>query len=267
LDNWHPAGYLLDRFGYRAIYDFGFSIDAKLLNIIRNGERFWPSARSEAIVEIQGSLPNIPFGGYDLPVWESRNGKYSCAETWEKLRSKHPVVPWWKPVWFSMAIPRHSFFLWLVFRYAVVAQHKMSAWGYSGPCICLFCYTAQESREHLLFRCSFSVVLVVGSGKLSWGDCFFDVPTNWDEVKDWGPKTLRGKSLKNCLGRLCFAAVVYHLWKQRNALLHGNNPRSEEDILAQIRWEVRARIMAQKHFQNSDLQMALVGKWNLFSCL
>jgi hypothetical protein len=136
LDNWHPTGYLLDRFGYRAIYDSGFSIDAKLSNIIRNEDWFWPLARSEAIVEIQSSLPDIQLGGDDLPVWDSRNGKYSCAETWEKLRSRHPVVPWWKTVWFPMAIPRHSFFLWLVFKDAVVTRNKMSAWGYSGPCLC-----------------------------------------------------------------------------------------------------------------------------------
>jgi hypothetical protein len=89
LDNWHPASCMLDRFGYRAIYDSGFSIDAKLSNIIRNGEWFWPSFRFEAIVEIQGSLPDIQLGGDDLPVWESKNGKYSCPETWEKLRSRH----------------------------------------------------------------------------------------------------------------------------------------------------------------------------------
>jgi hypothetical protein len=51
------------------------------------------------------------------------------------------------------------------------------------------------------------------------GDCSFDdVPTSWDKVENWGPKVLRWKSLKTYLARLCFAAVVYHLWKQHNAL-------------------------------------------------
>jgi hypothetical protein len=100
------------------------------------------------------------------------------------------------------------------------------------------------------------------------GDCSFDdVLTSWDEVENWGPKVLRGKSLKTCLGRLCFAAVVYHLWKQRNDLLHKSNHRSEEDILAQIRWEVRARIIAKGHFQRLESHMALVAKLNLFSFL
>jgi hypothetical protein len=25
-----------------------------------------------------------------------------------------PIVSWWKMVWFSLAIPRHAFMLWLV---------------------------------------------------------------------------------------------------------------------------------------------------------
>lgn len=65
--------------------------------------------------------------------------------------------------------------------------------------------------------------------------CFFaGVPVDWESVEIWGLNML--------------AAVVYHIWQQRNALLHGNNPRSEEAILAHIMWEVRARIMAKGHF-------------------
>jgi len=53
-------------------------------------------------------------GGEDQLIWESRNGKYSCADTWENM-SRSQEVPWWKVVWWPMAIPKHSFFLWLLF--------------------------------------------------------------------------------------------------------------------------------------------------------
>jgi len=97
---------------------------------------------------------------------------------------------------------------------------------------------------------------------------FINVPTSWNDVEIWGPKVLRGRSLQSCLGRLCFAAVVYHLWQQRNALLHSNNPWTEEAILAQVRWEVRMRmrIMAKGHFKRLNKQKVLVAKWNLLSC-
>jgi hypothetical protein len=76
---------------------------------------------------------------------------------------------------------------------------------------------------------------------------------------------MQGKSLKASLGRLCLGATVYHLWKQRNDLLHNNTPRTEEAILTRVRWEARARIVAKGHFKHLGNSMNLVSKWNLQS--
>jgi hypothetical protein len=70
-------------------------------------------------------------------------------------------------------------------------------------------------------------------------DCFVtDPPVQWDEVMHWFIEKVRGKSLKTFLCKLCLGATIYHLWKQRNNLLHGNTPRSEEVIVSQIKWQV-----------------------------
>jgi hypothetical protein len=55
-------------------------------------------------VKIQGHLHEVMIGGEDMPVWKSRSGKYSCAETWENLREMKPAVTWWKMVWYPMSI-------------------------------------------------------------------------------------------------------------------------------------------------------------------
>lgn len=142
-----------------------------------------------------------------MPVWNSRgSGTYSCANTWESLRGMNPVVTWWKLVWFSLAIPRHSFLLWLVFRDAIVTKQKMCSWGYTGESQCLFCHGWLESRENLFFICSFSWRI----WKEVMADCYYvDMPLAWDSVEDWGIAMLHGKNLKSCLGRLCFGAIVY----------------------------------------------------------
>jgi len=74
---------------------------------------------------------------------------------------------------------------------------------------------------------------------------------------------LIGKSLKACLGRLCLGATVYHLWRHRNNLIHSKTPRSEEAILAQIKWDVRVRVIAQGRFKKLTYNVELVDKWNL----
>lgn len=53
-----------------------------------------------------------------------------------------------------------------------------------------------------------------------------------------------------------------HLWKQRTDLKHDNTPKSEEAIVARIRGEIRARIMATGRFKESDANMELCRMWN-----
>jgi hypothetical protein len=108
---WLPskAGYLLERYGYRVLYDSGLSKDAKLSSIIKNQDWFWQGARSDDLVAIQSWLPEIIFGVSDMPIWKSSTGTYSCADTWDNLREKLPKVAWWKLVQFFMAIPKHYF--------------------------------------------------------------------------------------------------------------------------------------------------------------
>jgi hypothetical protein len=84
-----------------------------------------PGARSNKLVELQSKLPEVVIGDYDLPVWNSKNGKYVCSETWDAIRKKEARVNWWKVVWHLMAIPKHAFLIWLVFRDAMITKSRM----------------------------------------------------------------------------------------------------------------------------------------------
>ncbi len=95
-------------------------------------------------------------------------------------------------------------------------------------------------------------------------DCSFrNVPLDWEDIEDWCVKVLQGKSLKASLGRLCLGATVYNLWNQRNDLLHNHTLRTEEAIMARIRWEAQARIVAKGHFKHLQKSRFLVFTWNL----
>lgn len=70
FDQWHPAGYLLDNFGFQAAYDSGISVGSKLSTIIRDCAWFWSYAPFDSIVEIQSRLPEVDIGIEDLPIWK-----------------------------------------------------------------------------------------------------------------------------------------------------------------------------------------------------
>jgi hypothetical protein len=70
-------------------------------------------------------------------------------------------------------------------------------------------------------------------------------PVDWEDVVRWFVDDLQGKSLKVTACRLSLAAVVYHLWPQRNDLLHGNIPRTKEAIVSQVKMQVGSRLLAK----------------------
>lgn len=110
-DSWHPAGCLFDVYGLWVVYDAGSKLEARLSSMIHERDWFWPPARSENLVAIQRLLPEVAIGDADKPVWNSKEGCYSCADTWESIRFKLPKVVWWKLIWFSLAVPQHAFML------------------------------------------------------------------------------------------------------------------------------------------------------------
>jgi hypothetical protein len=107
------------------MYNAGPSIGPKLSSNIRRGDWFWPHIRLKAIVEIQSRLHEVELAEANQSIWDSRSGKFSSADTWEKLKEKKPMVEWHDVVWFSIAIPKHAFFLCLAFKDAIVTREHL----------------------------------------------------------------------------------------------------------------------------------------------
>jgi hypothetical protein len=134
---------------------------------------------------------------------EVQYGKYSCFETWNQLRVKVLKVDWYNIVWFPLAIPRHSFILWLAFKDGLTTKYRMSLWGYTGSMACLFCHGHIETKEHLFFSCSFSQRI----WRVILTDCgVVEPPVSWNDVVNWFKGGTNNKSLKST--NLSFLAAV-----------------------------------------------------------
>jgi len=153
--------------------------------------------------------------------------------------------------------------LWLVFRGALVTKEKMCGWGFGGDTLCRFCYSTQENIEHLFFQCSFSRRV----WRAAMEGCMTRPEIEWEKVKDWYEAKFTGRSLMANLCRLCLAASIYHLWKLQNDLCHGNTSRTEDVVVKNIRWEVRARVMAKGRFKRAAQNEKLAKLWNLSSLI
>ena len=78
LDSWHPSGILLETFGQRVVYDAHSNVKAKLSSVMLNGDWFWSSARSEALVEIQSRLSELYLGMHDKAIWTALKKRMLC---------------------------------------------------------------------------------------------------------------------------------------------------------------------------------------------
>ena len=152
VDHWHPAGVLLEKYGFRVVYDAHSRLEARLSSVLVNGGWCWSPARSDDLVDIQSRLHEIPLGECDKVIWSaSKNGSFVSSATWDVLRNQLPAVDWWQLVWFPYAIPKQAFVLWLVMRNSLFTGDQLAKWGYKGDVQCLFCKNGIESCEHLFF--------------------------------------------------------------------------------------------------------------------
>lgn len=69
FDDWHSNGILHEKYGHRVIYDAQSKLDARLSNVIKDGQWSWRPARYDTLVDIQSKLSLIPLGEKDTPKW------------------------------------------------------------------------------------------------------------------------------------------------------------------------------------------------------
>jgi hypothetical protein len=94
--------------------------------------------------------------------------------------------------------------------------------------------------------------------------CFIsDLKMEWGDIATWSSVALKGQGLWTTLCRRSLGAAVYHIWRQRNDLVHGNTPQTEEQIVAHVRWEVRSKIMNSGCFKDSVRNRRLLQECNL----
>jgi hypothetical protein len=99
-------------------------------------------------------------------------------------------------------------------------------------------------------------------------DCgVVDPPVDWNGVVSWFKAEKYRNSLKIAICKLCLGAAVYHLWRQRKDLLHGNSPQSEEAMVSQIKWQVRARLLAKGSVKLVGDRIGPSHIWNLHTLI
>ena len=250
FDSWLPSGPILPNFNERVIYDSALPRWAKVASIISNGQWAWPVANSPDLLTLKQAIPDsmVPnMSRCDEVIWSpSGTGKFSTKSAWLALRVRHSLVNWHRLIWFSYAIPKCGFILWLAIRERLSTYDRLSL--ASSTWSCLLCNNQAESHDHLFFSCSFSRHIweaVKQKCSLSFGD----LP--WKYCISQMVSLCKGKSLSSLVRKLALAASVYYIWSERNSRFHDHSLREAQVVLWAITDIIRYRLSSVKGFSDT----------------
>jgi hypothetical protein len=167
-------------------------------------------------------------------------------------------------VWFPYAIPKQAFLLWLAVQNRLTTGDRLGAWGYTGDTQCMFCRNGMESRDHIFFMSNFSSRIRRTCMQL----CNVTNPLlDWQQMMDEGCRQWKTKKMWGILCRVVLSSTVYNLWRARNEIKQHGLPRTEEQILRMIFWEVRYRISGKGKFVKTRENIDICQKWNIDSSI
>lgn len=115
-------------------------------------------------------------------------------------------------------------------------KNKLVRYGGISDATCVLCNNNEETIDHLFFKCEFS--------KHIWRE-ILDIatkdysPQRWDMYIDFIGKDWRGNGLEHILSKMCLAACVYSIWKERNNISFCNGMQTKERIIENIRRLIR----------------------------
>lgn len=88
-------------------------------------------------------------------------------------------------------------------------------------------------------------------------------PTSWEDVVALKLQCWKEKTMKAYLCCLVLDSVVYNIWRNRNAFQNDNHPKTKEQLLKQIMWEVCTRFLSKGKFKKTkgnEIGLSLIKK-------
>lgn len=161
-DRWLDRGVLFHLLGESGIIDLGIGREATVEDAtlsIRRRRRHRIEMLNDIEVELNEVKNQLCNMSEHVSLWRRESGfkqEFSTHETWCILRETKSPCRWSRGVWFSQATPKYAFLTWLATLNRLSTMDRVFRWNQGVDTTCALCKTAQESRDHLFFECSYS---------------------------------------------------------------------------------------------------------------
>lgn len=249
-DSWTPMGPLIKLCGVNGPRSFCIPLSAKVADACTVVGWKFPPPRSDLALNLHIYLTTIP-----LPSLQFENDYFSwivdgfdcrgfsSPKTWEALRPRESDKDWFSTVWFKGAVPKHAFNMCVTNLNRLPTRHRLASWGVIANDECCLCSSQPETRDHLLLNCQYAAAI--------WNYVFSRLTPahrrlcTWDELLSWTRQ--RSPQAPSTLRKLAAHASIYHIWRQRNNVLHNNLLVPSLTIFRNIDREIRNTITGRRH--------------------
>lgn len=237
-ENWTSLGPLIDLAGANGPRVTGIPRLATVFQAIIGTYWKLPRGRHLIIILLRACLPtagSVLRYTHDEFLWRysgsSPPGQFSSSLTWTSLHPETGLVDWWKSVWFTESIPKHSFIMWLAMRDKLTTRDILLSWGLQVPSAYLLCDDAPENKLHLFFICLFSSQIFRGM----FLHHSIKPPLRFQDTFTWISNCSKPKRVKTICSIL-LQTIVYEVWKERNARLYSTYIKPVHVIIKEIQY-------------------------------
>ncbi|XP_009792437.1 uncharacterized protein [Nicotiana sylvestris] len=162
----------------------------------------------------------------------------SIKDIYHRLRGRFDKVSWRRVICHNTGCPRWTFVLTMAAHDKLYTRDRLQSWGVQVDQECVLCKQANETIQHLFFKCSYANAL--WSTLLAWQGIKRSV-NGWDEELRWAEKWTKRKIAAAELYKMVLTATVYYVWQERNARTFQAKTKGWELICKKIIQELHCR--------------------------
>lgn len=138
-------------------------------------------------------------------------------------------------IWHPLSIPKCSFLLRLALKNRLLAKDRLLSFGMVVDSRCVLCNQMNESIQHLMFECQYSLDMFNRSP--------MPLPLDWLHFS-------RGlaNNVKSQVVFLFIGVAMHCIWLERNDRIHGKVPIASNSLASKAQQLVRDRVLAAPAF-------------------
>lgn len=106
--------------------------------------------------------------------------------------------------------------------------------------VCSLCSESPDSRNHLFFNCAFSARVLQHFQNRGYNSQFHG---SWDDFTRDVSGQWRAKSLHNLINKLVLAAMIFHIWQERNRRLFQSKGKRYSQIVSDVEDDIHKKLL------------------------